>query len=73
MFTLPEPRYMPCDDCGASLARAERESHVCDPQRQVSFAFVQLREERQGFDEQLRAYLESPRGLFDVWYASRRR
>jgi hypothetical protein len=64
---------MPCDDCGASLTRAERESHACDPERQCNFAFIQLREERELFDDQLEAYLDSPRGRFDVWYAARRR
>jgi hypothetical protein len=73
MFAFPEPRYMPCNDCGESLADAQRESHVCDPERQLNFAFVQLLEERELFEEQLTAYLESPRGRFDVWYSARRR
>ena len=73
MFAFPEPRYMPCKDCGESLADAQHESHVCDPERQLNFAFVQLLEERELFEEQLTAYLESPRGRFDVWYAARRR
>jgi hypothetical protein len=73
MYTFPQPRYMPCAECGASVARAEAELHVCDPERRADFAFLQLREERERFDEQLTTYLESPRGRFEAWYASRRR
>jgi hypothetical protein len=33
----------------------------------------QLRDGIAGFDAALDAFLESPRGRFDVWYAARRR
>jgi hypothetical protein len=73
MFSLPEPQFMPCVDCGASLARSETESHQCEPERKLSYTLIQLREELLAFDEQLAAYLESPWGRFEAWYASRRR
>jgi hypothetical protein len=64
---------MPCTECGESVARAEADRHVCDPERRLDFMFVQLRDEREQFDELLTGYLESPRGQFDVWYAAKHR
>ena len=65
--------YMPCTECGASVAAAEREGHVCDPDRLLEYRLFQLREEVAGFDEGLRGYLESPQGRFDQWLAERER
>lgn len=73
MFGFPQPRYMPCAECGASVARAEADLHLCDPNRRLDFVFLQLRAEREEFDVQLTAYFESPRGRFEAWYASRHR
>jgi hypothetical protein len=68
-----EPPHMPCEECGASVARDEREEHVCDPARRLDYAMFRLRDERGAFDQDLRAYLNSPRGRFDVWLAERER
>jgi hypothetical protein len=73
MFALPQPHYMPCSDCGASLARTERELHVCDRERQLDFVLFQLRAELEQFDEQLTEYLATPQGQFEAWYAAHRR
>jgi hypothetical protein len=73
MLAFPQPQYMPCGECGASVARAESDLHHCEPERRVDFLFLQLRGEREQFDKQLTTYLESPRGLFEVWYAARHR
>lgn len=73
MFAFPQPHYMPCVECGASVARDEAELHACERERRLDFAFFQLRGEREGFDEQLAAYLDSPRGRFEAWYAAQRR
>ena len=71
MFGFPHPQYMPCADCGASVSRRESELHTCESERQLEFAFFQLRDEREEFDEQFTAYLESPQGRFEAWYAAR--
>jgi hypothetical protein len=68
-----EPRHMPCDECGASVARDERDGHVCDPERRLEYVLFQLRDEIGSFDGQLQAYLHSPRGRFDAWLAERER
>jgi hypothetical protein len=66
-------RYMPCPDCGASVERTERANHVCDPERWLDYQLFQRRDELSAFEGQLRAYLETLRGRFDVWYAEQRR
>ncbi len=68
-----EPHHMPCSDCGASVARPQRSIHVCDAGRLIDFQMFQLRDEVAAFDGALDAYLASPQGQFDAWYAARRR
>ena len=72
-FSLPPPAYMPCPDCGASVARAERDSHVCDEGRRLEYELFQLREETAAFGAALAAWLESPQGRFERFYAERQR
>ena len=70
MFALPEPQYMPCAECGASVARDGTDVHVCESERRLDFEIFQLRGELEQFDERLAAYLETPRGRFEAWYAA---
>jgi hypothetical protein len=70
---LPQPTYMPCDECGASLREDGRGEHVCSDQRRLEYQLCQLGSEVEAFDDQLAAYLESPRGRFELWYAERER
>ena len=64
---------MPCPECGASVARDEDEEHVCNPEDLLDYAVFQLREEIEGFDEEITDYLDTPRGRFEAWEAERRR
>ena len=73
MLAFPQPHHMPCVECGASVSRTERELHICGRERRLDFEVFQLREELEQFDEVLMAYLESPRGRFEVWYAAHHR
>jgi hypothetical protein len=66
-------RYMPCPDCGASLAGEERAEHTCDRERRLDYQMFQLRDEIGHFDGELAVYLDSPAGRFEVWYAENRR
>jgi hypothetical protein len=66
-------RHMPCSECGASVSRAERDTHVCDPDRRLDYRLFQLREEIARFDDVLREYLDSPQGRFEQWLAERQR
>ncbi|MGH3130583.1 MAG: hypothetical protein ACRDNX_07185 [Gaiellaceae bacterium] len=70
---LHEPPHMPCNDCGASVARYARDEHTCDAERRLDYELFQLRGEVGAFDEQLRTYLESAVGRFSAWYAVRTR
>ena len=65
---------MPCEDCGASVARAEREAHVCEEQRRVQYELFRLvRSEVAALEEELASYLATPEGRFHAWYAERER
>ena len=70
---LSEPQHMPCNDCGASVARAERDEHTCAVERRLDYELFQLRGELDGFDEEFGVYLESSVGRFAAWYAARNR
>lgn len=72
-FAFAHSNYMPCDDCGASIPVAQRNQHVCDPERALDYRLFQLRGEVRGFEDGLRAYLESPQGRFAQWLAARER
>ena len=71
--SLPQPAYMPCEDCGASVPVAGGDEHVCSEQRRLEYRLFELRAELAAFEDQLTAYLESPHGLFERWYAERER
>ena len=71
--SLPQPRFMPCPDCGESVATEARSEHRCDDDRWLTYQLFQLRDEVASFEDQLGTYLDSPRGRFEVWDAERRR
>jgi hypothetical protein len=62
---------MPCEECGASVRRGDE--HVCSEQSRLEYRLFQLRAELAGFEDQLAAYLQSPQGMFERWYAERER
>jgi hypothetical protein len=71
--SLPQPSYMPCEECGASLPFGAGDEHVCSEQRRLEYQLFQLRAELAAFEAQFAAYLESPQGRFELWYAERER
>jgi hypothetical protein len=72
-FAFPQPGHMPCTECGASLARADADAHVCDAERLLDFRLLQLRDEIAEFETQLNAWLATARGRFAAWLAERER
>ena len=62
-------RYMPCDECGTSLDRDERDEHACDPERRLEYQLFQHRAAITHFDDELSVYLASNQGRFAVFYA----
>jgi hypothetical protein len=73
MLSLPSPRHMPCERCGASVERGAEAAHVCDEERRLEFHFFALREGIDSFDDDWTAWLGSPRGRFELFYAERTR
>ena len=71
--SIPQPAYMPCEECGASLAPSARDSHVCSELRRLDYQMTQLRPDIDAFDDDVTDYLDSPRGRFEAWYAERER
>jgi len=70
---LPRPRYMPCDDCGASVLQAAAAEHACESERWLDYQVFQRRAELEGFESALGAYLATPAGRFALWYAEHQR
>src|SRR5439155_8940151 len=71
--SIPQPAYMPCEECGASLRVGARDEHVCSEERRLAYRVLQIRAELAAFEDQFAAYLDSPQGRFDLWYAERDR
>jgi len=66
-------QYMPCVECGASVAVGDRDSHVCDPDRLLDYTVFQLRGEIAGLEGELWGFLDSSHGRFAQWLAERQR
>jgi hypothetical protein len=71
--SIPQPAYMPCEECGASVPLGGTDEHVCSEQRRLDYRVFHLRGELAAFEDELAAYLESPHGVFERWYAERER
>jgi hypothetical protein len=73
MLGLPQPAFMPCPDCGESVATAERDRHVCDRERWLDYQLFVQRAEVERFEDDLAAFFDSAEGRFHLWDAERRR
>ena len=71
--SLPQPAFMPCPECGASLARGEQAGHACEEAQRIRYELFQLRAELDRFDAELEAWLDTSAGRFAVYYAAWRR
>jgi hypothetical protein len=67
--SIPQPAYMPCEECGVSVPVHARDEHTCSEQRRVEYQLCRMQAEVEAFGEHLAAYLETPQGRFEVWYA----
>jgi hypothetical protein len=70
---FPQPRHVPCSECGAAVERSRAAEHLCDRERLLDYQMFQLRDEIGGVGRDLAAYLDSPRGRFELWCAERDR
>jgi hypothetical protein len=71
--SLPQPAFMPCPSCGASVARGQQEAHVCDEEQRRSYEQLRIGIETGRFDSELTTWLDTPSGRFAVFYAERDR
>jgi endogenous inhibitor of DNA gyrase (YacG/DUF329 family) len=70
---LPEPAFMPCPECGASVPRGGQDDHVCERERWLDYQFFIRQAEVARFDADLAAYFDSPEGRSRVREAERGR
>jgi len=73
MLSLPQPRHMPCERCGASIDSRVAAEHACEEGRRLDYVVFQLRGEISGLEAELAAWLETPGGRFALFYAERTR
>jgi hypothetical protein len=66
-------RYLPCLECGAEVAESELAGHVCNRERWLDYQVQAQRAELGRLEEEVGAYLATPRGRFELWYAARER
>lgn len=71
--SFSHPPFMPCPECGASVAVATETEHVCNPGRRLDYELFQLREEISGLEAEVEGYLSSAEGRFEQWYAEHKR
>jgi hypothetical protein len=71
--STPQPAFMPCRTCGASVAREQQAEHVCDPEQRARYESFQVRLEVERFDGELNTWLRTPAGRFAIFYAERDR
>ena len=71
MFGFPPASSLPCPDCGAAIS-IERE-HLCDEERRRWHQLFVVNVEVEALDDELRSYLDSPQGRFELYYAERER
>ena len=69
----PQSQFQPCPDCGAPVPQDHDEAHSCDPRRFVEYQMLLLRPEIVAFESELSAWLRTPRGRFETYYAHRSR
>jgi hypothetical protein len=72
MFDFPASSSVPCPDCGAVIA-SDGGSHECDEERRRWHQLFLVNAEIASLDHELRAYLSSPEGRFEAYYAERER
>ena len=64
-------RYMPCDECGASVDRLGLRHHQCSPERLADYQMFGLRDDVAQLEARMRHYLATASGRFESWLAAR--
>jgi hypothetical protein len=72
MFGFPEPTAFSCPECGEAIS-LDSEGHECDDERRRWYQLFLVNGEIEALENELRAYLSSPQGRFEAFYAERER
>ena len=72
MFGYQPSASLPCPECGAAIA-LDVGDHVCDEDRRRWHQLFLVNAEIEQFEDEVRAYLRSPEGRFEAFYAERER
>ena len=67
------PPPVPCRSCGASVPQSELRTHACDWYEWLDYQVRAHDDDLARTEEAFNAYLASPRGRFEAWYAERDR
>jgi hypothetical protein len=67
------PRMSTCPGCGEDVPARALNVHVCEWALWLDHQVALRRGELDRFEGELGAYLDSPGGQFDLWYAERER
>jgi hypothetical protein len=70
---VPQPAFVPCSGCGASVPTDGHEQHVCDPDQRSRYEAFRVRLEIERFDGELKSWLGTAEGRFAMFYAARER
>jgi hypothetical protein len=70
---FPQPAYMPCPECGASVPAEKHAEHACDPDQRSRYESFRVKLEIERFDGELTTWLCTPAGRFAIFYAERQR
>jgi hypothetical protein len=70
---FPQAQFQPCPDCGAPVAEDQAELHDCDRRRFVEYQMLLLRPAIVRLETDLEAWLRTPQGRFEAYYATRER
>jgi hypothetical protein len=66
------PRRL-CPECYGPLPAGEDDGHDCEREREVAHELARLRDGIVHLERDIRAYLDSAVGRFELWYARRAR
>lgn len=70
MFGFQPSGSRPCSECGAAIGI---DGHVCDEERRRWHQLFLVNAEIEQLEHEVRAYLSSPEGRFEAFYAERER
>lgn len=75
MFGIPTPRplYVACSECGAPVPADKADDHLCDRDRWLDYQMVKLGPALFNLERTIGAWLATPAGRFEMYYAERDR